>query len=83
MPKPIRDAGMVMVETQPVCRPKYMLEKQITRPTARPTMTPRGVKLWPVMVGDEVGDAEPGFREEEDEDEEGGRRGRVSLSVSF
>ena len=40
---------MVMVLTQPVCRPKYMLEKQITRPTARPTRMPRAVRDWPGM----------------------------------
>lgn len=50
MPKPMRDAGMVMVLTQPVCRPKYMLEKQMTRPTRRPTRRPRGVKEAPGMI---------------------------------
>jgi hypothetical protein len=39
-PKPRRLAGIVIVLTQPVCRPKYMFEKQMTSPTARPTNTP-------------------------------------------
>lgn len=36
---------------QPVCSPKYMLEKQITRPTSSPTRIPRNVKLRPAGVG--------------------------------
>jgi hypothetical protein len=51
MPKPISEAGMLMVLTQPVCRPKYMLLKQMTRPTARPTSRPRRVKEEPSMMG--------------------------------
>lgn len=47
MPKPIRLAGMDMIETHPVCKPKYMLEKQMMVPTARPARTPRAVKLRP------------------------------------
>jgi hypothetical protein len=46
-PKPSRLAGMLMVLTQPVWSPKYMLEKQMTRPTRRPTARPRAVKLRP------------------------------------
>lgn len=46
-PKPMSEAGMVIMLTQPVCRPKYMLEKQMTRPTKRPAATPRRVKLRP------------------------------------
>ena len=50
-PKPIKLAGMVIVLTQPVWRPKYMLEKQMTRPTRSPTRMPRSVKLWPWVCG--------------------------------
>ncbi|CAF3573046.1 unnamed protein product [Fusarium graminearum] len=47
MPKPMRLAGIDMIETHPVCKPKYILEKQIMVPTARPARTPRRVKLSP------------------------------------
>lgn len=47
MPKPMSEAGMVIMLTQPVWRPKYMLEKQMTRPTRRPAATARRVKLRP------------------------------------
>lgn len=47
MPKPMRLAGMDMMDTQPVCRPKYMLEKQMTVPTASPARTALTVKLRP------------------------------------
>jgi hypothetical protein len=47
MPNPIRLAGIDMMETHPVCKPKYMLEKQMTVPTARPANTLRSVKLRP------------------------------------
>lgn len=46
-PNPRRLAGIVMVLTQPVWSPKYMLEKQMIRPTPRPTAMPRAVKLRP------------------------------------
>ncbi len=49
--KPIRLDGIDMVLTQPVCKPKYMLEKQMTRPTSRPTKMPRTVKLRPSLWG--------------------------------
>ena len=44
--KPIREAGMDMLDTQPVCRPKYIFEKQMMMPTAMPTRRPRIVKFW-------------------------------------
>jgi hypothetical protein len=47
---PIREEGMLILDTHPVCRPKYMLEKQITRPTARPTRIPRVVKFCPSLA---------------------------------
>jgi hypothetical protein len=50
MPNPMRLAGMDMMDTHPVCRPKYMLEKQMTVPTRSPTTTPRTVKLRPGTV---------------------------------
>lgn len=50
MPNPMRLAGMDMMDTHPVCRPKYMLEKQMTVPTMSPTTTPRSVKLRPGTV---------------------------------
>lgn len=83
MPKPSRLAGMVMVETQPVCNPKYMLEKQMMVPTARPTRTPRTVREWPWIVGGVGLGAVRGCGlgwsgaesiEEEEEEGEGGRR---------
>jgi hypothetical protein len=48
--KPIREAGMLMVETHPVCSPKYIFEKQMTRPTPRPTSIPRTVKFCPSLA---------------------------------
>jgi hypothetical protein len=47
IPKPMRLAGIDMMETHPVCKPKYILEKQMMVPTARPATTPRSVKLRP------------------------------------
>lgn len=43
-----------MMETQPVWSPKYMLEKQMTVPTANPTRTPRAVKLRPGTTLDAI-----------------------------
>lgn len=47
IPKPMREAGMVIMLTQPVWRPKYILEKQMTSPTRRPAAMARSVKLRP------------------------------------
>ncbi|TFB05807.1 hypothetical protein CCMA1212_002367 [Trichoderma ghanense] len=51
---PMRLEGIDMMETQPVCRPKYMLAAHITVPTARPAATPRTVKLRPCGDGDVI-----------------------------
>ncbi len=74
-----------------------MLEKQITRPTARPTRIPRAVKDWPVIGGREVlvfafgcrrvrtgfGVSERDGDGEEEEEEDGcGRRGDDSVFVT-
>jgi hypothetical protein len=67
IPKPMRLAGIDMIETHPVCKPKYMLEKQIIVPTARPAKTPRIVKLCPgtirVAIVDIVSDGDVEKRE--------------------
>ncbi|CEI69996.1 unnamed protein product [Fusarium venenatum] len=68
IPKPMRLAGIDMIETHPVCKPKYMLEKQIIVPTARPAKTPRMVKLCPgitrVAIFDMFSDGNVETREE-------------------
>ena len=47
MAKPMRLDGIDMMDTHPVWSPKYMFAKHITVPIARPTTTPRTVKLCP------------------------------------
>jgi hypothetical protein len=42
---PMSAEGMAIPLTQPVCNPKYILEKQMTIPIAEPTKTPRSVKF--------------------------------------
>jgi hypothetical protein len=39
--KPIREAGMLMLDTQPVCKPKYLEVHQITALNAS-----RGFTYW-------------------------------------
>jgi hypothetical protein len=36
---------MAILETHPVCKPKYVLEKQMTVPIARPRSSERRVKF--------------------------------------
>jgi hypothetical protein len=48
--KPIREEGMLMLDTQPVCNPKYIFEKQIMSPTPKPTSIPRVVKFCPSLA---------------------------------
>jgi hypothetical protein len=43
--KPSRALGMAILETHPVCRPKYVLEKQMTVPIASPRSSERRVKF--------------------------------------
>jgi hypothetical protein len=71
---------MLMVLTQTVCRPKYMLLKQMTRPTARPTSRPRRVKEEPSMMGGPRRSGTEGWGIGGRRG--GGRRGLVSFAAS-
>ena len=41
---------LTMLETHPVCSPKYIFEKQMINPTPNPTSTPLVVKFCPSLA---------------------------------